>query len=266
MLQLLNTVQHWFQYGLMYASLVTLGIVLMAWFVMATYKSAYPCRGEIRKWVRSPLLVLFTIGMVYYGATKPRQADYKNVGSQSSIQMKSIDVSYNTNTFHTVISICWTNDFSAVNPGLDLWFREADSNDWTRLMAIPNNAVKTIDEEDATLKYIEWELTSTTNDYSTIPKWWLGDDRPGIIITVVGIEVLDFQHHSENVHIEWECEDARATSFTIKTRSMSAGVWTDVTNTTEKVIDLPGFWYNYDRYFMIESEFEDTSGSGGGGE
>ena len=206
------------------------------------------------------------LGLAFVGSTKHYYNNPPQVGADEGIQLWEFNVEYNTNNVpnRTEVTVVWTNHVESITPLSipQIGFREAASNDWM----IADN-IEILDfGSNGISNYFKFAFNNTTNDYSKLKYWWMGNDLPAteIIVTSDDLKITDFTHTSEYVDItigmsEDLAEIFRNTSeedqFVIQFSDDDGAHWVDVARTRESYIRIPGFWYGEDRIWRVIFEY-----------
>ena len=206
------------------------------------------------------------IGLTFVGSTKHYYYNPPQVGADEGIQLWEFNVEYNTNNVpnRTEVTVVWTNNVESITPMSipQVAFREAASNDW---IVVDNMEILDFGQNGIS-NYFTFAFNNTTNDYSKMKYWWMGNDLPAteIIVTSDDLKITEFEHTSEYVDItigmsEDLAEIFRNTDeedqFVIQFSDDDGAHWVDVARTREAYIRIPGFWYGEDRIWRVIFEY-----------
>jgi len=195
------------QAGITAAALFLFMIAFVALLAFATA----PVIGEAwRKWrKRGPMAVIVGFAAVYLamhcGATKPHVVP--NAGADDGIALVCIEAEYDSTNDVTAVNVKFTTgDVTTATPVL---VRNAESEQWRELFKV-----------DATVTPGQTNVLAfaVAGNAATNRFWWVGVDTPPVVIEDAGITITNFVATSKFVHIDWTCENPKATVFAIQRR------------------------------------------------
>lgn len=173
--------------------------------------------------------LLFTAVLTLYAGAKHviRPPD---AGADEGYYVAEIVADYiSSNDVTTVdVKFCGTG----VTTNTPVFVRNSDSEEWREL--VKANAAITSDLPTNVLSFVVYG-NAETNRY-----WWVGTDKPSIIVETTGIEIVYFLATSHSVQIAWTCDDPKATEFSVQRRRRSE-TWDTVAVTTDTAFEYIGF-------------------------
>lgn len=207
-----------------------------------------------------------------YGAAKFMVRNDTTIGADASYTtFWGIDTILNTNNIPTnvTVRVCWTNDINLITLETPLAYRTADSNDWTVVTYPADTTIYT----SGITNILEFTIENTDEiDFSKVNRWWVGEDRPGVVIVITGddVKITEFKHDSEHVEIAWTVADdllntvkttASSYSYAIEYVPANSMNWQEVlsdiiTDSNTNSVVIPGFFYGNDRDWRVKLTYE----------
>jgi len=144
-----------------------------------------------------------------------------------------------------MVAVMWTN--GTVTASTDVSFRFSNTNQWS-------SVVKTSPRiyADGTTNILEFV---TSENFSSYKYWWVGSDKPAVVIISSEITINTFSEDSHGVSITWSCTDARATEFVVWTKKLTDQTWTQRAVVNGYSVRLTGFFVGEDMDYKITSTF-----------
>ena len=222
--------------------------LFMIAFVALLAFAAAPVIGEAwRKWrKRGPMAVIVGFAAVYLamhcGATKPHVVP--NAGADDGIALVCIEAEYDSTNDVTAVNVKFTaGDVTAATPVL---VRNAESEQWRALEKID----ATVTTGQTNVLAFAVAGNAATNRY-----WWVGVDTPPVVIEDAGITITNFVATSKFVHIDWTCENPKATVFALQRQLEGEAQFETVTTTTANSITFGGFTVGKTTKWRITSTY-----------
>lgn len=222
--------------------------LFMIAFVALLAFAAAPVIGEAwRKWrKRGTMAVIVGFAAVYVamrcGATKPHVVP--NAGADDGIALVCIEAEYDSTNDVTTVNVKFTTgDVTTATPVL---VRNAESEQWRALEKID----ATVTTGQTNVLAFAVAGNAATNRY-----WWVGVDTPPVVIEDAGITITNFVATSKFVHIDWTCENPKATVFALQRQLEGEAQFETVTTTTANSITFGGFTVGKTTKWRITSTY-----------
>ena len=232
------------QAGLTDSALFLFAIMIVALLAFA----AAPVIGEAwRKWRKrgklDKVVSLVAVGIaIAYGGSKSH--DVPNAGADDGIALVGISAEYDSTNDVTAVNVKFTTgDVTTATPVL---VRNAESEQWRALEKID----ATVTPGQTNVLAFAVAGNAATNRY-----WWVGVDTPPVVIEDAGITITNFVATSKFVHIDWTCENPKATVFALQRQLEGEAQFETVTTTTANSITFGGFTVGKTTKWRITSTY-----------
>lgn len=149
-----------------------------------------------------------------------------------------------TNPVH-LVAVAWTS--GTVDASTAVSYRSADTNKWTEV-----EKTDVVFSAQGTTNMMQMV---TAEDLSKYRFWWVGDDKPAVVITDSYIEITSFVATSTYVDISWKCSDERAKTFIVQRKGESDTDYTTVATVSGNTFRYSGFTVDKTVTWRIVSEF-----------
>lgn len=214
------------QAGLTASALFLFAIMIVALVAFA----AAPVIGEAWiKWRKrgklDKVVSLVAVGIaIAYGGSK------SNAGADDGIALVGISAEYDSTNDVTAVNVKFTAGDVTVSTPVSV--RNAESEQWRALEKID----ATVTTGQTNVLAFAVAGNAATNRY-----WWVGVDTPPVVIEDAGITITNFVATSKFVHIDWTCENPKATVFALQRQLEGEAQFETVTTTTANSITFGGF-------------------------
>ena len=219
------------QKGLAVSLLYLLAVVVVVFLALtigpAVRRAVAEATKKMGKGQRALFLFAAALATMYGGA---KHMAVQNAGADDGIALAGITVEYDETNDVTAVEVSFTGgNVTAATP---VWVRNDQAEVWREL--VKDGATVTTDLATNVLAF------AVTGNVSTSRYWWVGSDTPAVIVETAGITITHFAASSSAVQIEWTCDDANATVFTIQRRH-KGGDWQTVGITSSLAFVYVGF-------------------------
>lgn len=188
-------------------------------------------------------LVAVVVATVF-GGTKPVQ----NAGADEGIALVSVAVKYDATNNVTEVEVKFTGH--NVTTATPVSVRNDQTENWRELEKI--GATVTTDLATNALAF------AVSGDVSTNRFWWVGTEKPAVIIENKGIEITHFAASSRAVEIMWTCEDPNATEYVIQRRRKGVAQWETVGVTSSLSFVYVGFTVGETLEWRVTSTYQEV--------
>lgn len=200
-------------------------------------------------------VAVFAVGLAYYGATKQDWRRVPHDGADDDIGIVGVFTCI-SNDVQDVGGVAVTNEIplvmvaytnGTVTASTEISYRESDTNDWTGVIAVDS-----WHEAEGTTNMF---VMVVSDDMSGHPYWWVGSNKPATVITSSDLKVTLYEETADYVRFEWTCTQPLATEFMIWNKETTESEWHFVATTTNKYIQLDGFYVGKNRDWKISSTY-----------
>lgn len=232
------------QAGLTASALFLFAIMIVALVAFA----AAPVIGEAWiKWRKrgklDKVVSLVAVGIaIAYGGSKSH--DVPNAGADAGIALVGISAEYDSTNDVTAVNVKFTAGDVTVSTPVSV--RNAESEQWRALEKID----ATVTTGQTNVLAFAVAGNAATNRY-----WWVGVDTPPVVIEDAGITITNFVATSKFVHIDWTCENPKATVFALQRQIEGEAQFETVTTTTANSITFGGFTVGKTTKWRITSTY-----------
>jgi len=249
-------------YSLWQQALLTSCLVgLAAIGFVAAFRQFAPLWDELwGRWLRldgfgKAVVVCAIVGVTLYGGSKnlawqrvPNDGADAGIGlvgvfTQPSNDVQTVGGVTTTNALQ-LLAVMWTT--GTVTPSTPVSYRQSNTNDWSTLVPLSYTTYT-----DGTTNILQYVLSEKLS----YPYWWVGEDKPAVIVTSSEIKITAYRETSTYVRIEWTCDQPLATTFDIKCKKLTDANWTTVTTTSNQYIQLSGFYVDKNLEWKITSTY-----------
>ena len=215
------------------AGLTAVGVFVSLLFfagylAVVIYRACADAFGKMRPDERKAF-ALFTAALAFYAGAKhiilPPDA-----GADEGYSVAEIVADYISSNDVTTVDVKFCG--AGVTTNTPVSVRNSVSEEWRELAK--SDAAITCDLPTNVLSFVVYG-NAETNRY-----WWVGTDKPSIIVETTGIEIVYFLATSHSVQIAWTCDDPHATEFAIQ-RRLRGETWDTVAVTTDTAFEYIGF-------------------------
>lgn len=192
-------------------------------------------------------LVIFTI----HGGTKVSNPGHDDDIDLAGIFVEAVheEVSSGVTNTYTEIDVRFTG--SNVDESTAVSVRLSSTNEWTELVKIDPVLLNSDSVTNSLLFRVEGDVTRH-------PQWWVGDDKPAIVVETQGIVITDFTATSKSVGVRFTCDDEKATIFHLQTRRLGSLTWQTVASVErgdEMMMYYEGFTIGESREWRVMTEY-----------
>ena len=199
-----------------------------ACLAIAVYRACAEAFGKMRPGEKKAFVIFAAAFTLYAGAKhiiRPPDA-----GADAGISIVEVVADFSSSNNLTTVDIHFVG--SGVTTALPVSVRNSNAEEWRELVKL--DPVVTTDLATNVLSF------GVSGNAETNRYWWVGVDKPSIIVETSGIEIVYFLATSHSVQIAWTCDDPHATEFSIQRRHKGE-TWDTVAVTTENAFEYVGF-------------------------
>lgn len=175
-------------------------------------------------------ILVFTAALTLYAGAK-HVIHPPDAGCDEGFSVVEIVADYVSSNGVTTVDVKFTGN--GVTTSTPVSVRNDEAEEWRELTKIDPSV--TIDLPTNILTFV------VSGNAETNRFWWVGVDKPSIIVETTGIEIVFFLATSHSVQIAWTCDDPRATEFSIQRRHRGEATWDTVAVTTDTAFEYVGF-------------------------
>ncbi len=192
------------------------------------YRACADAFGKMRPGEKKAI-ALFAAALTFYAGAKHviRPPD---AGADEGVSVVEIVADYVTSNDVTTVDVKFVG--SGVTTATPVSVRNDASEEWRELEKL--EATISVDLATNVLGIV------VAGNAETNRFWWVGTDKPSIIVETTGIEIVYFLATSHSVQIAWTCDDPHATEFAIQRRRRGE-TWDTVAVTTDTAFEYIGF-------------------------
>ena len=232
------------QAGLTASALFLFAIMIVA---LVAFAAAPVMKEAWTKWRKrgklDKVVSLVAVGIaIAYGGSKSH--DVPNAGADDGIALVGISAEYDSTNDVTAVNVKYTAGDVTVSTPVSV--RNAESEQWRALEKID----ATVTTGQTNVLAFAVAGNAATNRY-----WWVGVDTPPVVIEDAGITITNFVATSKFVHIDWTCENPKATVFALQRQLEGEAQFETVTTTTANSITFGGFTVGKTTKWRITSTY-----------